>query len=194
MEDITQWISHSIYENGFCILDDVLSLELQTRLLHELDSLKPNLTQANIGQAAAKHLNSEVRKDKIHWLEPETTLYQLAIHPFLDDLITAINRRCYLGINETEFMVACYAPNDFYKKHRDAFVGNDARKLTLILYLNPNWKTEDGGELILYVSDSNAVTVAPKGGRLVVFESYLEHEVLPTQNFRYSITGWLKRV
>lgn len=34
------------------------------------------------------------------------------------------------------------------------------------------------------------VSIAPIGGRLVVFESHIEHEVLPTQRPRYAITAW----
>ena len=66
---------------------------------------------------------------------------------------------------------------------------DDARKLTAILYLNPDWKTGDGGELRLYLDDDRdggggdgerCVDLSPAGGRLVLFWSdEIPHEVLP---------------
>jgi len=79
----------------------------------------------------------------------------------------------------------------FYKKHKDAFKSDDARRISVILYLNKNWEKENGGELKLYLENSEE-TIEPISGRLVVFESHLEHEVLESKTDRYSITGWLK--
>ncbi len=67
---------------------------------------------------------------------------------------------------------------------------DDARKLTAILYLNPDWKRGDGGELRLYLDDDRdggggsdierCVDLGPEGGRLVLFWSdEIPHEVLP---------------
>ncbi|NBC57865.1 MAG: oxidoreductase, partial [Bacteroidetes bacterium] len=54
-----------------------------------------------------------------------------------------------------------------------------------------------GGDLVIYAQDHHrekAVSVVPKFGRLVIFESsVLEHEVKPVvEGVRLSITGWLK--
>jgi hypothetical protein len=64
---------------------------------------------------------------------------------------------------------------------------NDTRKLTCILYLNPDYQAErgDGGELRLVVSDEEGQTqpvdLTPEGGRMVLFWSdEIPHEVLPT--------------
>lgn len=81
----------------------------------------------------------------------------------------------------------------------------DTRKLTCILYLNPNYKREDGGELRLYLSDDSnhlsSVDIAPEGGRLLLFWSdEIPHEVLPNapnvvdddDRFdRYALTVWI---
>ena len=116
-------------------------------------------------------------------------------HIFFDrvDIITqAINRRCFLGINDSEFHFALYEKGSYYKKHRDAFENDDSRKISVVLYLNKNWKEEDGGELMIY-SEEN-LKVEPRAGTLVIFESHLEHEVLESRKDRISITGWLKNV
>ena len=57
--------------------------------------------------------------------------------------------------------------------------------------MNQNWGKSHEGELVLYVKDAK-IKVSPKAGTLVVFESHLEHEVLPSKAERISFTGWLK--
>lgn len=58
---------------------------------------------------------------------------------------------------------------------------NDTRKLTCILYLNPDYEPGDGGELRLLLLDRQCLTVTPRGGRAVMFWSdEIPHEVLPT--------------
>ncbi|HEK0779309.1 TPA: 2OG-Fe(II) oxygenase, partial [Proteus mirabilis] len=89
---------------------------------------------------------------------------------------------------------ACYEKGAFYKKHLDAFKENVTRRLTTVLYLNDEWAPQDGGELVIYDLDDNQLaTVAPQGGRLVVFLSeQFPHEVLPTHKERISIAGWFR--
>lgn len=196
MEDselLTDRIVQEVYEKGFSLTDGILDTELQYTLLKMMEGLIPHFKQASIGHQQDKQTNAEIRKDKIYWLSEDENLYRQSIGLFLPHLITGLNRRCFLGINAREFMAAVYSPGDFYKKHRDAFRDSDARKITVILYLNPDWKAGDGGELMLYLPDRDPLTVTPLGGRLLIFESGLEHEVLPSHTNRYSITGWLKQ-
>jgi 2OG-Fe(II) oxygenase superfamily len=80
-----------------------------------------------------------------------------------------------------------------YPLHVDnpqGLVVNDTRKLTCILYLNPDYESErgDGGELRLVLGKDGApgdetklVDLTPEGGRMVLFWSdEIPHEVLPT--------------
>jgi hypothetical protein len=71
-----------------------------------------------------------------------------------------------------------------YPLHVDnaqGLVANDVRKLTVILYLNPAYKSTDGGELRLHLSNEQVLDLQPQGGRLVLFWSdEIPHEVLPT--------------
>lgn len=196
MEDselLADRIVQEVYEKGFSLTDGILDTASQHTLLKMMDGLIPHFKQASIGHQQDKQTNAEIRKDKIYWLSEDENLYRQSIGLFLPHLITGLNRRCFLGINDHEFMAAIYSPGDFYKKHRDAFRDSDARKITVILYLNPNWKMGDGGELVLHLPDNTPLIIAPLGGRLLVFESTLEHEVLAAHTNRYSITGWLKQ-
>jgi SM-20-related protein len=102
-----------------------------------------------------------------------------------------------MGILHKEFHFAVYPQGRFYKRHLDTFQNDQRRKLSIVLYLNKNWSATNGGELVIYKqtnNQENAISILPKFGRLVVFESQvLEHEVKPIkQGLRLSITGWLK--
>ena len=67
--------------------------------------------------------------------------------------------------------------------------------LSLVVYLNPNWLPEYGGDLVLYTNDNDVegISVKPSFGTVVVFLSEdFPHEVKVTQRDRYSIAGWFK--
>ena len=62
----------------------------------------------------------------------------------------------------------------------------------VIYYLNAEWETSHGGELVLWPSDSAPpVRVPPLADRLLLFVSSLEHEVLPAWRPRYALTTWM---
>jgi SM-20-related protein len=67
--------------------------------------------------------------------------------------------------------------------------------VTTVLYLNPDWQAEWGGELVIYGEDSDEklAVITPEMGKLVVFMSeQIPHEVLPTRKPRASIAGWFR--
>jgi Rps23 Pro-64 3,4-dihydroxylase Tpa1-like proline 4-hydroxylase len=91
-------------------------------------------------------------------------------------------------------------------RHLDAPGDNEAggqRRLTLLYYINPDWSPADGGCLRLYPKtqvpmasqeeeEEVFVDVEPVGDRLLIFQSRtIEHEVLPSQALRFSLTLWL---
>jgi len=85
-----------------------------------------------------------------------------------------------------------------YPKHIDNIGLPDMRKISLIYYLNPNWKEEYGGQFRFHTSN-NIVSIKPKLDTLVIFWSDLMvHDVLPynppslTSDYhRYALTIWL---
>ena len=99
------------------------------------------------------------------------------------------------------------APYRGYRLHQDNEVLADGtrsstRAYTAILYCNdPAWPDAQGGHLVIYpgrrASDdkpsAGGVAVAPRGGRLVVFDSFLWHEVRPATVPRYALTNWITR-
>ena len=61
-----------------------------------------------------------------------------------------LNKRLFLGLFSFESHFAHYNKGDFYKKHKDAFKGEGNRVLSVVVYLNQQWSSEDGGELVIY--------------------------------------------
>ena len=109
----------------------------------------------------------------------------------LDELRLYLNRSLFLSLKDIEAHIASYPAGAFYKRHLDQFIADDHRKLSVITYLNENWKDEEGGQLRMYLKQGS-VDIFPMAGRLVCFRSDLiEHEVIPAFRERLSITGWM---
>jgi SM-20-related protein len=103
--------------------------------------------------------------------------------------MTQLNERAWLGLRRFDLQLARYQPGAKYVRHRDAFPGDDNRRITAIVYLNPTWAEPDGGKLRLFVDP--IVDLEPRLDRLVVFRSELiEHEVLPAHAERWALTAW----
>jgi len=154
--------------------------------------------KAGIGKGSNEQLHPEIRTDRIFWIEPTDThpLVQSYLQ-FIESLRLAVNRELFIGAFNYEGHFAVYPPGSFYKRHLDCFAEQPRRQITCILYLNKDWKETDGGNLRLYhdANDPDAyIDYYPEGGSLIIFlsEQY-EHEVLPTERERMSLTGWLCR-
>jgi SM-20-related protein len=152
---------------------------------------------AGVGLGAARVQRSDVRGDRILWLDQ--SLARSAQQPFwqeLDALRLALNETLLLGLFSFEGHYALYPPGSYYRRHRDQFRGagsSDIRVISCAMYLNENWALADGGELRIY--DGERVRdVLPVAGTLVCFLSdRFEHEVLPATRERLALTGWFRR-
>lgn len=183
---------NGIYTDGYSIIEKFFGAEEINSFLEVFQKYQNNFTEAGIGRQQDFTKAKEIRSDKILWLEKgNEENVDKSFFNVIAEVILNLNRRCFLGLNDFEFHFARYEPGTFYKRHKDVFKSNDARKISVILYLNNKWKQGDGGELKIYLPGSE-ITVEPKGGTLVAFESGIEHEVLLSNTNRYSITGWLK--
>lgn len=152
-----------------------------------------SFTQASVGQGSNKGIHEQIRRDAILWLEDNEAGAVQAFLTWLADLRSSLNQELFLGLVESEMHFALYPQGGFYRKHIDNFRGGSARLVTVILYLNQAWQPQDGGELRFYVNDK-FIDIAPEAGKLVLFLSEgFEHEVLPTEQERLSLTGWLRR-
>jgi len=185
-------MADGLVDKGYVITDNFLSpmeLErLRTAFFTHLED--GHFRSATIGNRQ-RQLHHGVRKDWIYWVEEVTLPDCQFLFQRIADVRSFLNRTLYLGIQDQEMHFALYPPGAFYKRHLDAFKERNARKITLILYLNQDWQATDGGQLRMYLPEQT-LDISPLGGRLVCFRSELiEHEVLPAKRDRLSITGWL---
>ncbi len=183
-------------ERGYAIIDGFLSPDQIEQLLQRFDVLAAAgaFDKAGIGKLQHHNVDRAIRGDYIHWVEP-TLHSQPQPEEKLVDTIRALrewlNRHYFLALKDEELHLAYYPPGTFYKRHTDQFKQQQHRVLSVVLYLNRGWQPEHGGALRLYLPGEGTIEVEPLAGRLLVFRSHLEHEVLPTQVDRFSFTGWL---
>lgn len=193
-------IINDLMDRRYSVVDGFFSAEavetLRNALLDNFD--KDQFKKAAIGNGGNTFIEQAIRGDFILWMDEQAAgQAEKSFFNKINDLANYLNKTCFLGILHKEFHYALYPEGTFYKRHLDTFQNDDRRKLSMVCYLNgSDWKTEDGGELVLYINESGAELskkIEPLSGRMVIFESQvLEHEVKPAKRDRLSITGWLK--
>ena len=195
MEKIFNTLINSFIENKIGIAENFLSEPLSLNLKENLKTLyqESQLQSAGTGKNTKVEYNKLFRSDLIYWLDrTHNNIHENGFLDLMDDFVTYLNATCYTGITNYEFHYTLYEKGSFYKKHLDQFRNNDSRKYSMIMYLNSEWKEDDGGELCIHHGDKSQ-NISPVNGRTVLFKSNeLEHEVLITNKPRMSITGWLK--
>eukprot|EP01101_Sappina_pedata_P004052 TRINITY_DN1660_c0_g1_i1.p1 TRINITY_DN1660_c0_g1~~TRINITY_DN1660_c0_g1_i1.p1 ORF type:complete len:350 (-),score=112.68 TRINITY_DN1660_c0_g1_i1:45-1094(-) len=78
-----------------------------------------------------------------------------------------------------------------FPMHIDTAASVSKRQITALLYLNPGWKEEDGGQIRLYPFPYSHVDINPIHDRLVLFSSKETlHRVLPSSKLRVCVTMW----
>ena len=192
--DVFDDIASGLVDKGYIVLPAALPTDLTDALYLHMKSLhEDKFRRAGIGRENLHHINDFVRTDEICWLTGEHPSAR-AYLDWMESLRLGLNRRLFLGLFDYEAHFAHYIPGAFYKKHLDAFKGNTNRIVTTVFYLNPDWKVEDGGELVMYSDqDEMLEKMLPQYGKLVVFLSdRFPHEVLPANRDRYSIAGWFR--
>jgi len=138
---------------------------------------------------------SKIRKSKICWLysheEEVAWIYQR-----ITDIVLSLNIQFFqfdlFGISEALQFTNYKAPGGKYGKHIDRTYGIPVRKLSVSIQLTDPKKYE-GGELKLYNGeDENAIVMNKNQGSLIVFPSYVLHEVMPvTKGERNSLVTWV---
>ena len=109
----------------------------------------------------------------------------------LDLLLSIARKELFLAVKRYEAQIALYPPKHFYDRHVDRHKLYPSRILTMVLYFN-NWQPGDAGELVLHTSDEKKIIVSPNSNKMIFFLSDLEHQVLPTNIERKSITAWFR--
>jgi len=85
--------------------------------------------------------------------------------------------------------------DDFVKQHADDSPG---REVCMLLYLNKEWDTNAGGELVFIGKDKESTSIPPLYNRCVLFDPSSkgsEHRVASlnakhSDKYRYNVTSW----
>lgn len=194
MDSVFNAIADGLAEEGYAVVDQFLTTSEVDAILN-LEAFKNGLAQfkkAGIGKSQQHQINESIRGDYIQWLDK--TSAPASVNVYLDrlnSLITFLNRSLYLSLKDYEVHMTIYPSGSFYKRHLDQFKKDDHRKLSVICYLNHDWKEEHGGQLRIYLPEGSK-DFLPVAGRLICFRSdQLEHEVLLANRERLSLTGWM---
>ena len=136
----------------------------------------------------------DVRDSKISWLYPIDGMDW--VFRRVTDMTLSLNERFFkfdlFGINEGFQFTNYEAPSGKYGKHVDRAVNMSVRKLSISIQLT-NPEEYEGGELKLYYGDDEEAIVMDKTqGTLIMFPSYVLHEVMPvTKGERNSLVTWV---
>jgi SM-20-related protein len=147
---------------------------------------------ARIGGLGAQQRRESIRGDFTCWLHEPLQPPERMLLERLEEWRLQLNRDATLGLFELELHYAKYPPGASYARHVDQPLGSAQRRLSLVLYLNPEWQRADGGVLRIH-GENGFIDIEPLGGRLVCFlTSGREHEVLQARRDRLSISGWFR--
>lgn len=192
MEPLSERIATALEEKGWCVMDDALPEALVAALALECGDPAGAFKPAGTGRRSDYQRDGSVRSDAIRWIDGSLQAGTRYLET-MEALRSALNSRLFLGLFDYECHYARYAPGAFYGKHLDAFSGARNRVLSTVLYLNQDWRKDEGGELLLYTAEGLAEAVLPQQNRLVVFLSErFPHEVKPATRERHSIAGWFR--
>lgn len=181
---------------GWSIQDNFFSEGFTQALMDEVENIQNDyMQQAGIGRKQDRQIILDTRRDYIQWIDPDKAI-KIDYLKMMESFRIALNRRLFLGLFDYEAHFARYEEGAFYEKHIDAFKGQSNRILSMVLYLNEDWKEGDGGELIIY-DEHNPEKVlgrfSPIKGRLAIFLSEcFYHEVNVAKRTRHSIAGWFR--
>jgi len=193
MNPVFDAIADGLAEHGYAVADQFLSQHEVNEIL-QAGGFQTNsdFKKAGIGNKQSLQIQEAIRGDYIKWLDKHSSPEAIRVYlNRLQELIVFLNQALFLSLKDFEVHMTVYPEGSYYKRHLDQFKKDDHRKLSVILYLNDNWKDEQGGQLRMYLPDQTK-DFLPLAGRLVIFRSdAIEHEVLPATRERLSITGWV---
>lgn len=174
----------------FWTVDNFLSPSLADYLLTYAKDNKESFQPAKIGKGNLKQRKASVRSDSIMWLENFESPEEILVKQIFDSLKIIIRKEFYLPAKRFECHFAKYEPGSFYKVHQDRHQNKPGRLVSCVLYLNQCDK--NAGNLVIYDEELRPIRIKPSPGKIVVFDSSLEHEVTPTKSDRWSLTGWIR--
>ena len=204
-------------ENGYAILDNFLSEKHQKILRNEAEDQYKN-KRMSISKSTRwdEDLQQVVEYNKHNVYSMQLSggeqYYEAPkLHEYLVGMVQ--NMHQIIMTNKEFAKEALLSPKNFanklavctgsgssYDKHYDNSGAEDLRKLTILYYLNPEWKEGNGGYFRIYNDKTNTnkyIDIEPRGDRLLVFwADRLVHSVTPSyadtdDDKRWALTLWM---
>jgi SM-20-related protein len=181
--------------DGFSVCPGILPFTLIGGLIAEQRRREDagELVVAGVGRGPARTHTAADRHVQSSWLNDQTQAEQQFLG-FAERLRLAINGRLMLGLFDFEAQFLHYPPGGFYARHLDALHGARGRVVSLVAYLNEDWKAEDGGALAVWAVGGMGDPVAeisPMAGTVVLMLSEdVPHEARVARRDRRAIAGW----
>ena len=188
-------VSADLRAGGISIRDQFVSAAdvLALRECARARELRGDFAPARIGRQGAERRRDHIRGDFTCWLSEPLLPAERLLMRRLEELRLQLNRDAFLGLFELELHYAKYPAGAAYSRHIDQPLGSTQRKVSLVLYLNSEGQSADGGMLRIHAADDEFIDVEPIAGRLVCFLTPgREHEVLQARRERLSISGWFR--
>lgn len=183
-------LPESLAGNGYITIDNIFDQKSLQQIIENFELKRESFKPASIGKGASRVQEDEIRNDSIIWLDQGDEGFS-PVWNLLDEAMQSMKQGMYLPLKRYEVQLALYSKGHFYKKHVDRHRQSPSRLISMVLYFN-DWVKEDGGELMIYKASGEEVTVEPLVNRAVLFLSELEHQVLPTNKERRSLTAWFR--
>ena len=202
-ERLARRLRPDLEKKNIAIIDDFFSAE-------DVESVRAELRRLDDEGRLAQTLQTltKTRDDRVAFLS-SMDAFVFEVQRGLASAIGTWRGRHLYPAEST--MAAVYAPRGRYRRHRDNNLTDtnrpqNPRALTAIFYATPDdWHdARDQGALRFYNNDDGLSTdspsdnnlddytdVAPRPGRLVVFDSFFAHEVRPPHRERAALTFWI---
>ena len=225
LDALAERLAAGLHDKGYATAE-FITAEAVRVVRSEIANVAPFYTPGEIwlgrDDAGAQISVKSVRGDRVFWMDPEqieagrfdalASVLKAIDTLVLDHMARDARRprnekrktaRRLAGLaDRTHAMLAEYPGRaSRFVKHVDN-TARDGRRLTVLCYLNEDWRGEHGGALKVYdrigpdgasQRDGAAASleVAPAGGALAMFYAdEVPHEVLPSHRSRHSFTVW----
>ncbi|MGZ3690713.1 MAG: 2OG-Fe(II) oxygenase, partial [Pseudobdellovibrio sp.] len=139
-------------ENSWVVLP--FDKDLSKKLLQSAQDKTPLFKAA--GLARHDQPDTQIRSDRIYWLESKSGELNETDHLILrqlEDLKNNLKNFFRTSLNEFECHYSVYGQGQHYDRHSDAPFDNNKRVFSFVIYLNENWREENGGQIIGYNKD-----------------------------------------
>ena len=146
-------------------------------------------------QGSTFNNDQEHRKSKVRWVYNESHLIQMLLHYANLANATAFNVDIQQEMAEMQFTEYSANCGGKYSWHHDVNWENSKnfdRKLSVVLQLSDP-DTYKGGDFMFSEVQSPVENQIRKQGSILVFPSYLQHQVTEvTEGVRYSLVSWIR--